>query len=589
VTIRPGRWRALPAARAPAIIAPVTRPAADDAPPHPSAPMDVIDPGWLSIVPPLAAIAAALVFREVVISLFAGVWLGALFLADWDPIAATLRTVDEFIVGALFDADHVAIMVFTLLLGGMVGVMSRSGGTLGIVEALRPYATSRRRGQFLTWLAGLVIFFDDYSNTLIVGNTFRPVTDRLRISREKLAYIVDSTAAPMAAIAVVSTWVGFEISLIGEALGTAAAQTADPALAADLQSGAANPFSVFLHSIPYLFYPILALLFVAMIVVTKRDFGPMLDAERRAAAGGGVTRPGSSPATSTDGGLMEPREGTPRRWVNAVVPVLVVVLVVVVGIWTTGAQSLGEGEHTLWEVVGAADPYKSLLWGSMLGAVCAVVLATAQRLLRATEAVDAFVGGMRSMMMAMIILTLAWSIGAVTEALGTGPYLTGVLSDALPIWSLPALVTIVAAAVSFATGSSWGTMAILFPVVVPLAVNMGAGASFDGGGHYTILLGAISSIMAGSIFGDHCSPISDTTVMSSLASACDHVDHVRTQLPYALVVAVVAILVGDVGSAIGLSPWLAILLGLGILYGALRVLGSAADQDAAAEPAALGG
>jgi Na+/H+ antiporter NhaC len=275
--------------------------------------------------------------------------------------------------------------------------------------------------------------------------------------------------------------------------------------------------------------------------------------------------------------------------VNAVVPVLVVVLVVVVGIWTTGAQSLGEGEHTLWEVVGAADPYKSLLWGSMLGAVCAVVLPTAQRLLRATEAVDAFVGGMRSMMMAMIILTLAWSIGAVTEALGTGPYLTGVLSDALPIWSLPALVTIVAAAVSFATGSSWGTMAILFPVVVPLAVNMGAGASFDGGGHYTILLGAISSIMAGSIFGDHCSPISDTTVMSSLASACDHVDHVRTQLPYALVVAVVAILVGDVGSAIGLSPWLAILLGLGILYGALRVLGSAADQDAAAEPAALGG
>lgn len=544
--------------------------------------MEMIDPGWLSIVPPLAAIAAALIFREVVISLFAGVWLGALFLADWDPLAATLRTVDQFLVGALFDADHVAIILFTLLLGGMVGVMSRSGGTRGIVEALRPYATSRRRGQFLTWLAGLVIFFDDYSNVLIVGNTFRPVTDRLRISREKLAYIVDSTAAPMAAIAVVSTWVGFEISLIGEALGAAAAQATDPVLAADLQAGADNPFSVFLHSIPYLFYPILALLFVAMTVVTRRDFGPMLEAENRAAAGEGLIRPGSTPATSTDAGLMEPAEGTPHRWVNAVVPVTVVILVVVAGIWATGTESLGEGDHAVWDVVGEADPYKSLLWGSMLGGVVAIVLAVAQRLLSATESVEAFVGGMRAMMLAMIILTLAWAIGDVTEALGTGPYLTGVLQDTLPLWSLPALVTIVAAAVAFATGSSWGTMAILFPVVIPLAVSMGAGASFDGGGHYTILLGAISSIMAGSIFGDHCSPISDTTVMSSLAASCDHIDHVRTQLPYALVVGVVAVLVGDVASALGLPPWLSILIGLGLLYGVLRTIGRSVDEGSTA-------
>jgi Na+/H+ antiporter NhaC len=189
------------------------------------------------------------------------------------------------------------------------------------------------------------------------------------------------------------------------------------------------------------------------------------------------------------------------------------------------------------------------------------------------------------MMMAMIILTLAWSIGDVTEALGTGPYLTGVLSEALPLWSLPALVTVVAAAVAFATGSSWGTMAILFPVVIPLAVSMGAGASFDGGGHYTILLGAISSIMAGSIFGDHCSPISDTTVMSSLASSCDHVDHVRTQLPYALLVALVAIVLGDLGSALGLSPWLSLLLGVGALYAALRVLGRRVEEGSPPDPA----
>jgi Na+/H+ antiporter NhaC len=389
----------------------------------------------------------------------------------------------------------------------------------------------------------------------------------------------------MAAIAVVSTWVGFEISLIGEALGTAATQTTDAALAADLQASAANPFAVFLHSIPYLFYPILALLFVALTIVTRREFGPMLEAERRAAGGDGVTRPGSSPASSTDGGLLEPAEGTPHRWPNALIPVAVVILVVVAGIWATGSESLGEGDHTLWEIVGAGDPYKSLLWGSLLGALVAIVMATTQRLLRATEAVEAFVGGMRAMMMAMIILTLAWSIGDVTEALGTGPYLTGVLSEALPLWSLPALVTVVAAAVAFATGSSWGTMAILFPVVIPLAVSMGAGASFDGGGHYTILLGAISSIMAGSIFGDHCSPISDTTVMSSLASSCDHVDHVRTQLPYALLVALVAIVLGDLGSALGLSPWLSLLLGVGALYAALRVLGRRVEEGSPPDPA----
>jgi Na+/H+ antiporter NhaC len=238
-----------------------------------------VDPGWLSLLPPLVAIALALITREVVVSLFAGIWLGALLLNGYDPLVATLRSVDQFSLGALTgDADHIAIIMFSLLLGGMVGVMGRSGGTRGIVELLRPYATSARRGQFFTWLAGIIIFFDDYANTLIVGNTMRPVTDRLKISREKLSYIVDSTAAPMAAIAVISTWVGFEISLIGDALEAAAANATDPALAADLTAASQNPFNVFLHSIPFLFYPILALFFVVLLIVTRRDFGPMLGA-----------------------------------------------------------------------------------------------------------------------------------------------------------------------------------------------------------------------------------------------------------------------------------------------------------------------
>ncbi|MEJ2343713.1 MAG: Na+/H+ antiporter NhaC family protein [Gemmatimonadales bacterium] len=234
-------------------------------------------PGWVSLLPPLIAIVLAIALKEVVASLFFGVWLGALFFAGLNPLAAFWRTVDRFIVPALANSDHVSILVFSLLLGGMVGLMSRSGGTNGIVDTLRPLSTNPRRAQLATWLAGLAIFFDDYANTLLVGNTFRPITDRVHVSREKLAYIVDSTAAPVAAIVFVSTWVGYEISLIGDALAIAATQPGlAPPVAADLAS--ASPFTVFLHSIPYLFYPVLAIVMVGLLVISQRDFGPMLAA-----------------------------------------------------------------------------------------------------------------------------------------------------------------------------------------------------------------------------------------------------------------------------------------------------------------------
>lgn len=541
----------------------------------------IIEPGWLSLLPPLAAIALALIFREVVISLFAGIWLGALFLARFNPVEGTLSVIDRFVIEAIADPDHASIIVFSLLLGGMVGVMNRSGGTLGIVETLRPLATTPRRGLFLTWLAGLFVFFDDYANTLIVGNTMRPVTDRLKVSREKLSYIVDSTAAPVAVIALISTWVGFEISLIGDALGNAAAQATDPEVAAQLMAGSANPFNVFLHSIPYLFYPILTVCFVLMVVLTRRDFGPMLAAERRSASGGGLTRPGSTPATDVSiGDVVAP--GGNYRWYNAALPVLSVIVVALGGIFVTGKASLAEGESGLRAIVGAADPFKSLLWASLTGCIVAIGLAVSQRILKPTEAIEAWLGGLRSMMLAMVILVLAWSLGAVTEALGTGPYLATVLKDSLPLQALPVLVFIVGALISFSTGTSWGTMAILFPVVVPLAVSMGAGIGFSGGENYSILLGVISSVMAGSIFGDHCSPISDTTVMSSMASACDHIDHVRTQLPYALVVGAVGMLVGDIPTAFGLHPAIAMVAGLAILYGILRFFGQPVMEPALA-------
>jgi Na+/H+ antiporter NhaC len=533
-----------------------------------------VEPGWLSLLPPLVAIALALLTREVVLSLFAGIWLAALLLMGFNPVAATTHSLDTFILEPLTDGDHVAIVLFSLMLGGMVGVVTRSGGAQGIVEVLRPLATSRRRGQFFTWLSGLIIFFDDYANTLIRGNTMRPMTDELRISREKLAYIVDSVAAPIAVIAPISTWVGFEISRIGDSLSATAAQVTDPELQAQLAAGAANPFNVFLHSIPYLFYPIFAMMLVLMIAITGREFGPMHAAESRAASGRGVFRPGARLAADVDGAMAGAPADVPRRWYNALIPIATVVVVALIALYTTGRAGLEDAAPSIRDIIGEADPFRSLLWAAFAGGLMAGVLAVAQRILSVKEALDAWISGMRAMLLAIVILVLAWGLGAATGELGTGPYLAALLGDTLPLWALPALTFIIAAATAFATGTSWGTMAILFPVVVPLAVAMGAGVGFAGGDDYTILLGAISSIMAGAVFGDHASPISDTTVISSMASACDHIDHVRTQLPYALLAAAVALLVGDLPTAIwGVHPLISITLGLGIMYVALRFIG----------------
>ena len=543
-------------------------------------------PGWFSLMPPVVAILLALVFREVVTSLLAGVWLGALAVAGYNPLEALWRVVDTYAVPALadFDGGHTQIVMFSLLLGGMVGVIARNGGTQGIVDAVSPFASTSRRGKLATWLAGLAIFFDDYANTLIVGNTMRAITDRLKISREKLAYIVDSTAAPVAALVPISTWVGYEISLISDGLQIAAGQqAANPELAGAL--AAASPFGVFISTIPYLFYPLLALAFVFLTSFMNRDLGPMAAAELRAARGDGLHRPGAVLATDTSGAVLEAKEGTTPRWYNAAIPVLTVILVVLVGLYTTGRASVG-ADASVMDVFGAADPFDTLLWGSFAGCVVGIVLSVAQKLLTLQEALDAWAAGMKAMMVAMVILVMAWSLGQVTEDLGTAQYLAQALSDALPLEVIPALVFVTAAAIAFATGTSWATMAILIPLVIPLTVTLGGADGFAVGGGYSILLGSISSVLAGAIFGDHCSPISDTTVLSSTAAACDHVDHVRTQLPYALLVAVVGLILGDLGTAFGLPNWLAFPAAVGVLVLVLRIWGvPTGDGPAEAEAA----
>jgi len=508
---------------------------------------EVAEGEWWSLLPPLVAIALALVFRDVLVALVVGVWIGTTMLAGGNPAAGFFRLIDTNVRDALTDSDHISIIIFSMLLGGMVGVISRSGGALGVVRALEPFATTPRRAQFVTWVMGVAIFFDDYSNTLIVGNTMRPVTDRHRVSREKLAFLVDSTAAPVACIALVSTWIGYEVSLVGDALAKAESNL--------------NPFSIFLASIPYAFYPIFALAATLMIAVSRRDWGPMLAAERRARAGE-VLAATAQPLADYESSNLAPKQGAPCRWWNAAIPVASVVAVTLGGFVYTGRASLlaaGEPASNLSRIIGASDSFTVLLWASLVGLSVAIVLAVVQGILDIRQALSASVDGFKSMFMAFVVLTLAWSLGQVCTDLATADFLKAAVGPSLPAALLPMAVFLVAAAVSFSTGTSWGTMAILTPLAVPWALEAAAGDP-------RLLAVSVAAILGGAVFGDHCSPISDTTILSSMASGCDHVDHVRTQLPYALFAAAVAMVVGYLPDALlGVPPWLMLMIGVAVI------------------------
>jgi Na+/H+ antiporter NhaC len=401
---------------------------------------------------------------------------------------------------------------------------------------------------------GLLIFIDDYANTLLVGNTMRPLTDRLRISREKLAYIVDSTAAPVASIAIISTWIGVEVGLIADAFTDLGIER--------------DPYGTFVASIPYRFYPIFALIFGFMVAFSGRDFGPMLRAERRARTMGKVLRDGAVPLADFESGALEPPAGKPHRSINAVLPILVVVGSVLLFIYLGGRKAtLEAGEPLdLKNIVGNADSYAALLWATALGCMVALVMTVGQRILSLNQAVEAWAQGIKAILPAMVILTLAWAIGMVTGEIHTADYLVDLLGGRLSAQWVPALVFVLSGITSFATGSSWGTMGILMPLVIPLAHNLAPG-------NEVILVGSISSVLAGSVWGDHCSPISDTTVLSSMASSSDHIDHVNTQLPYALFVGGVGIVVGDIATAFGIPFWVSWVVGIAILWAVLRGLG----------------
>jgi len=517
-------------------------------------------PLWMSILPPLVAIVIALLIKEVISSLFVGILTGAFLMALYGGASPTealggglLRVVDTYIVGSLYDADHVTIIVFTLTIGGMVRIITANGGMQGVVNWLSRRARGPRSGQLMTFLMDLCIFFDDYSNTLVVGNTMRPIADKLKVSREKLAYIVDSTSAPVVAVAFVTTWIGAELSYISDGISAIGLET--------------SAYSVFFNSLAYSFYPFLTLGFVLMVIFSGRDFGPMLKAERKARAMGGA---------ETE---MQVNEAKPAHLIDAVIPLLVLIFGTITGLIATGYDA------TVWHTqsdffsklsatIGAANSYQALLWASLASLLTSIVMTLLRGHLGFGKTMEEMVEGFKSMLNAVLILTMAWAIALVTKDMHTAEF----VSQLLLKWSLspavvPVLTFILAALIGFSTGTSWGTMAILYPLILPASWLLCKEQGLSVDATMPLFYNVVASVLAGSVMGDHCSPISDTTIMSSLASSCNHMQHVSTQMPYALTVGGVALLAGVLPTALGLPSWIAFLLGFAVLWLIVRLVG----------------
>ena len=521
-------------------------------------------PLWWSIFPPLIAIGIALLFKEVLSSLLLGTFFGAAIIYLYsDGLAgllyAFMALIDTYVIYALFDKGHLSIIVFSMLIGGMVSIVSKNGGMKGIVNRISVIATSAKRGQFATWLLGVAIFFDDYANTLVVGNTMRPITDKLRISREKLAYLVDATAAPVASIAFITTWIGAELSYIESGIAT-------------IDGLNESVYMTFLHSLKYSFYPILTLIFILIIIFKGKDFGPMLKAEKRARSTGEVLNPETLASLSDKNNAtkdFEMLKGVKPKAYNAIVPVLIIVFGTLAGLVYTGwdqsvwvDDNIGLGQKAS-EIIGNSDSFLALLWSSFLSLLVAIFMSIKQKIMDLNSCMDAMVKGFNTMVPAILILILAWALAMVTEDLHTADFLSQLLSDNASVYFIPVITFLLSAVVAFSTGSSWGSMAILYPLMLPAAWKISQESGMNYSDSLAIFHNVVSCVLAGAVLGDHCSPISDTTILSSLSSSCNHMDHVNTQMPYALTVGIVGITVGTIPSAFGMPIWIS--YGLGIL------------------------
>ena len=480
--------------------------------------------GALSLLPPFAAIALCLITREVIPSLFVGSWIAGTMVCGWNPIYGFGKAIEE-IWNALGDPWGARIVMTCIVMSSMVGIMQAGGGVRSAIKALSRKVKSSRSAQFFTALAGVVIFFEDYVTAAVVGTTMRPISDSYRVSKEKLSYLVDST---------------YMVGQLGK-------QFTELGITSSY-------YNTYLQSVPFVFYNLLALLLVALVVASGRDFGPMLNAEHRARETGKILRDGAMPLTSaTADPDLEPAENAPDRVFNFVLPVLFLVAFIVGMLLVTG----GYPKVSLSEAMANSDSSRSLIYGSYASAVMTLLLFWVQRAASLSRLFRGFLKGGQSVFVGSMILIYAWGISSSIKSVGTAAYLVNVTKDFLtPAW-IPLLTFLTGMVVSFCTGTSYGTMGILMPLVVPLLAKVSAAEGLD---MMTYMLPTVGAVFAGAVFGDHCSPISDTTIMSSMFCGADHVDHVRTQMPYALLAGLGA---GAAYSCIAFGTGLAVALAAG--------------------------
>ena len=532
--------------------------------------------GIFTLIPPIVAILLAFITKNVVISLFIGVLSGGfiLNLTGFNVFGALTQAFLDFInraLNSLSDPWNAGIVMQVLVIGGVINLVAKMGGAKAIAEALAKKAKTAKSAQLITWFLGIRVFFDDYANSLIVGPIMRPVADKMKISRERLAFIIDATAAPIAGLAIISTWIGLEVSLISEGFESIGVE--------------ASGFGVFLQTIPYRFYNILILAFIVITIITLREFGPMRKAEISARKLKDLTNEEIA-VTSSHMDELEPKEGVKLSIWNAIVPIGALIISAIVAFYYSGYSSIMAGDDiaikaivtnsplsfkAILEVFAASDASIALLQSAIFSTVVAIVMAVWKKIFTISEAIEVWIDGMKGLIITGVILILAWSLGSVIKELGAAEYLVEALNGAIPAFLLPSLIFILGAIISFSTGSAYGTMSILMPLAIPLAYKINPEMSF--------VIVSTSAVLTGAIFGDHCSPISDTTILSSMGAGCSHIDHVKTQMWYALFVAAITILFGYIPAGFGLPIYIVLPMSCVALFIGVMIFGKKVEED----------
>lgn len=457
------------------------------------------DPSWYSVLPPVLAIVLAIWTKQVILSLFAGIWIGSTLLAGFNPVSGVADGIDA-LIKVFSDAGDARVLIFTLLIGSLIATIEHTGGVRGFVHFLesRQWVHNRLRAQFLAWATGLIIFIESNITLLVAGSVSRPLFDRYKLSREKLAYIIDATSAPVCAMIPLNAWGAVIIGLVAS-------------------TGVENPLEAFIASIPYNFYAITAIILSAIVIWKNIDIGPMKKAEERT-QDGDILWPGATPMVDISEEQVEDEPDKVPSAALMLIPIVAMVLMMPVALYITGNGNLIEGSGST-----------SVLWSVIVAILVAWLMNFIHGEHSVNELMRLFMKGAGGLLPIATILLFALALGDIANLLGTGVYVATLVGNTIPEPLLAPLVFIVSAFIAFSVGSSWGTFAIMIPIAIPIATTLGL--------PMPLLLGAAIS---GAIFGDHASPISDTTVVASMASATDHIDHVRTQLPYALVAAAIA-------------------------------------------------